>query len=366
MSESKIAQIKLSRVYGDEKNGDDQDRRIVLIIDRCLMSIHLGLEFMYFLLGCWPMMIINVLSILTYFYCQFVIKKGRSHDGIRIMMWEVYFHVLCVVWFMGGGSGFQQWLFGVLCAAFFPYVSPKIQTKHIVSELLFGLLISASYIIITVAGWKMALPAAFAPPTDTQIVFFCANSIIAFSSIMIILKLHSSRMWSKNDELKHMADYDSLTGMYNRLRVQKLLDNEVKNQEGKTFPLCIAIMDIDFFKKVNDTYGHNAGDFVLRELASIMMPSREQGLIIGRWGGEEFLLIAPDGYPYPAFCVTLNALCKMVEEHEFNYNGTVIPLTVSIGACEYAEEMSTEKIIQEADARLYEAKESGRNRVICE
>ncbi|MDZ7818176.1 MAG: GGDEF domain-containing protein [Aliarcobacter sp.] len=122
------------------------------------------------------------------------------------------------------------------------------------------------------------------------------------------------------------------------------------------FPLTLAIVDIDFFKNINDTYGHTIGDIILKEFSNILLKNIRETDYVGRWGGEEFLLIFPQTQDKSAHIIAEN-LRKIIEKYNFSNN---INVTASFGIYECKEQNPT-KCLSKADNALYEAKNSNRN-----
>jgi diguanylate cyclase (GGDEF)-like protein len=365
MAKSEIDKNKIRRVYKDEVSGDFQDMLVVNSIVINFFWIHFVLELCYIGFKNNPMVIINIFSMLTYAVANYFVRKGNVLVAAWICLWEVYVHAVCATVFMGGECGFYQWLFGLFCAIFVPFVSPILQEKERRGSQIYAVLLVLTYIALVVLTWKDVFPKHFHPSEIAQRVIYCINSIIGFFSVMVYTCMYTSRVGRRNEALLKRAEYDQMTGFYNRQRTQRILENEIKAQAERKLPLSVAIMDVDFFKHVNDTYGHLAGDFVLKELSKILKPAIDQGMIVGRWGGEEFILINPEEYPYPSFCMSIGGICRSIEEYDFVFRGQTIPVTVSIGSASYTEGMSLERLLQEADKKLYKAKEGGRNRVVC-
>ncbi len=254
MSMSEVNYDENKRVYGDEIEGDGQDYPIIKTITSNLMYSHIGLEIFYIAFGIIPMAIINIVSILTYVFGKSLLKRGHIRIAAWIILWEVLLHVLCVSFFIGGTCGCQQWLFGTFCTMCVPAFLPILQKKKNYRVMLFAFLLIGVYLYITVFLWWNGYKAPYDLPQTVQMILFCSNTVVGFYSIRFFTKLFTFRMGKKNTELKHIADYDALTGLYNRQRMQRLLDSEIEKQQERVNPLCIAIMDVDFFKNVNDTF----------------------------------------------------------------------------------------------------------------
>ncbi|MBD5451630.1 MAG: diguanylate cyclase [Lachnospiraceae bacterium] len=161
------------------------------------------------------------------------------------------------------------------------------------------------------------------------------------------------------DDIKNLIEKDSLTGLYNRRSCHNRLDAIVQKKERYTIVMC----DIDFFKKVNDTYGHDAGDYVLTEISALIKKGVMDCGFASRWGGEEFLLVYTLGLEDTVGKVA--QLRQSILMHEFDYDGKKMQITMTFGVAEGAQDMHCEKVIQSADEKLYVGKNSGRNRVVA-
>lgn len=156
---------------------------------------------------------------------------------------------------------------------------------------------------------------------------------------------------------------DSLTGLKNRRGFSEYFsDYALRELDEK--PVSLIMCDIDFFKKVNDTYGHNAGDTVLVHVAGILKDSVKDGGIAARWGGEEFVLML-FGYTEPEAAACAEKIRARVEMSVCSFEGKDIPVTMSFGVKGFIKDIPLIQNIEGVDARLYHAKTSGRNRVVA-
>lgn len=158
---------------------------------------------------------------------------------------------------------------------------------------------------------------------------------------------------------------DPLTKLYNRNYLFSYLEEMIPKSKEHGFPISLAVIDVDFFKRINDTYGHLIGDCVLKELSSILFHSFRANDCVARYGGEEFVVVMPFSTLHDA-CKKLEKVREQIKEHVFcRSENRSLKVTVSVGVTEYRDSMSIEEFIKRADENLYEAKRSGRDRVIC-
>jgi len=177
------------------------------------------------------------------------------------------------------------------------------------------------------------------------------------------VKKLQDQLRDRNDELERLSHTDVLTGLGNRLHVEEQLSQRCNTARRYREPLSVALFDIDHFKQVNDTYGHPAGDLVLREFARRLRHELRTDDIACRWGGEEFLIILPR--------TGLDEAKIVAERIRASIAVTPIPagdleiaVTVS-GGCAAGQGSSPDDLVKVADIRLYEAKAAGRNRIVA-
>ncbi|MGH4125027.1 MAG: GGDEF domain-containing protein [Clostridium sp.] len=167
------------------------------------------------------------------------------------------------------------------------------------------------------------------------------------------------------NEMNDAAVRDELTGMYNRRYINERLQSDINDSMLNSKPLCVIMADLDFFKNVNDNYGHIVGDFVLKDFAKILSNSvKSDSDWVARYGGEEFLIVIRGTDGNNSFKV-VEKIRKLVEEKIFEYKDVKIKITASFGTYSItSEKITIEDLINEADKNLYLAKNSGRNKTI--
>jgi diguanylate cyclase (GGDEF)-like protein len=182
---------------------------------------------------------------------------------------------------------------------------------------------------------------------------FCSN---------IALTLEKIRLFN---EIKALSIHDGLTEIYNHAFVVEALADEIERSKRYGSPLSVLLFDIDDFKTVNDTFGHLAGDAVLRTLAELMKGSLRTIDIVGRYGGEEFLAILPETDGLNGYVVA-ERFRERIEQETFAYGHEKIKITISGGVGHYVYGMDVNKLIKAADDNLYRAKREGKNRISYE
>ncbi len=175
-----------------------------------------------------------------------------------------------------------------------------------------------------------------------------------------LLKETQKEIEQKNGELKKLANTDRLTQLFNRAKIDELLQDEIQLNQINPQGFGVCLLDIDFFKKINDTYGHQVGDKVLTKLAKALMNNSRSSDYIGRWGGEEFLIILPKIKEE-----VLEKVAEKIREQAKKLSFEEFPnITISIGATIYKKGDDSTSIIKRVDDALYEAKNSGRDCVV--
>ncbi|PFH82604.1 sensor domain-containing diguanylate cyclase [Bacillus sp. AFS088145] len=179
------------------------------------------------------------------------------------------------------------------------------------------------------------------------------------------LKTLVSELAEDNTELHVLSTKDALTNALNRRGIEKRIQTEILQTKKEKNDLTFILFDIDSFKQINDCYGHSVGDYVLTESAKTVEHSIRASDILGRWGGEEFILILP-GTGYKQAMELAERLRQQIENHPYEVMGNLIPVTVTFGVSVYNEENGVQESIDRADQAMYKGKQNGKNQVIGE
>lgn len=169
----------------------------------------------------------------------------------------------------------------------------------------------------------------------------------------------------RHNLLEHEAGLDHLTGLANRQRIMTLLSNSFSTRQRDNIPLSVIMADLDLFKWVNDTYGHQVGDQVLQAIAARIESAVREKDVIGRYGGEEFIVVLANKTLEQASQIA-ERIRAQVGDTPIKTRNIVIQMTISLGVAEARDSDSVEKLISRADAALYRAKKNGRNTIMRE
>jgi len=198
---------------------------------------------------------------------------------------------------------------------------------------------------------------------ETNPLHYAAPLLTAFAFGVLVTLLLKFYLLLKEKErkLKELALTDELTGLPNRRALMEMLELEIERARRHRRPLSFALLDLDDFKQINDTYGHLVGDRVLRELAFLIRRNLRSTDVVGRFGGEEFMIIMPET-DFNRAVYIMERIRRSTEQTFFDPVGS---LSISIGVTEFREEDTLQTLIARADEHLYTAKREGKNRVVA-
>ncbi|UZE47678.1 GGDEF domain-containing protein [Rhodopseudomonas sp. P2A-2r] len=165
-----------------------------------------------------------------------------------------------------------------------------------------------------------------------------------------------------NRKIEELAELDELTGSFNRRCIMRMLDDEIGRAQRIGVPCCVALIDLDWFKRINDTYGHPTGDEVLRTFAITVYANIRSSDRFGRYGGEEFLLVLPDT-PHETAVQILDRLRALITVLDWSAFSDGMSVTISAGIARLDPDDTADTLLARADRALYAAKKQGRNRI---
>jgi diguanylate cyclase (GGDEF)-like protein len=297
------------------------------------------------------------------FMAPFLLKlTGSIFVAREVFLCAVFFNFTWLTYHLGGiDAPTASWLVtGPVVAMFLGGVATA----------LFWLAMScaAASLIYWLQVSGVAMPVH--PVTDMGLLYLiCDVGLYVVVVVFVLLfELTKTQGFIKLEQalkiINELAIRDELTGSHNRRHLIKLIENEKDRTARLGSLFCLCLLDIDFFKRINDTYGHSAGDTVLREFAVTVQRQIRESDSFGRYGGEEFLLMLPETSIDEAIMLAERVRLS-IEKIDFSEISEDLALTVSIGVAEFRSGESISQTVARADEALYLAKSSGRNRVIC-
>jgi diguanylate cyclase len=177
------------------------------------------------------------------------------------------------------------------------------------------------------------------------------------------LEDETSSLRNRVREQRSEALRDTLTGIFNRLAYDERIDQEFLRWKRFNEPVSVMVWDVDFFKSINDTYGHKAGDKVLVSIAKMLASQIRETDFIARYGGEEFVIVAPGSDAATSLKVA-DKLRQSIEQKGFRHRDAPVPVTISCGIAEFKAGSTPDSVFEAADQALYQAKQEGRNRCV--
>ena len=361
--------MKVLNYFSDLLNRDSSDEGtsnslIVLVryITLIIMLYHFAAGVYVLLRGLTFYGIVLLLSAVIMLTVMALSYKARPHIMLAVMGADIVAATAILTYGFGWRCSFQNMIYVLMMILWYDADTDR-RLKMVFSLLL--------------AGWVCAISAltpfgdSILDPDTTEyeavvfinIVIFsvCLSFVAYFFCTKYIEAEH--KLFLYNKKLKSMAESDPLTRLPNRRCIMSALDEITENYEANGNSVSIAIGDIDFFKKVNDTYGHDCGDYALKELADMFSEFMEGRGFAGRWGGEEFLFVFSAMNGDDAY-VALDSLREKIEARVFGFADVQFKLTMTFGLEEYCKMTGSDDTIKSADNKLYLGKESGRNKVV--
>jgi len=287
-------------------------------------------------------------------------------DKLNILQNFLFFSAIVLFWagwgihLFGWGSGVQHFLVIVLLLLFFNIcISPPWKVLSCVLVLAYR---------IGLYAYARGADPVYQLSDNAGIVFQTTNSTVFFLLVALICILFSSSIQDAerqlrldNEHLNREAGTDPLTGLPNRREMISIIEAFQNTNPEHVF--SVAIADIDYFKKVNDTYGHACGDYTLVKLTDLFKTESKDRFTAARWGGEEFCFFLPDQNLDDAGQI-MNDLSFAVERMPLDFEDNHFNITITIGVEETDFHSSLEQLLDSADEKLYLGKNSGRNRVV--
>lgn len=332
--------------------------------------IHVIYLLIFYNIGCFPMVFYNGISALLYIYYGVTCSQGvRYREFFAFFCIEIPLHAILGTLTLGWDFSFMYLIFGLIPAVYFVIVFiENIQHKILLPTIL-GVFYALLFLVVKIASQNIRPYIVTETSQQYQVFFSYFNTIITYMLLLCYSIIFSfeynyvqAKLTQENKSLGNFASYDTLTGLLNRRSIDSHLDKIYKEHYHDEEAFSVIMCDIDHFKVVNDTYGHDAGDYILKEVASVISEEVRDNDIVGRWGGEEFLIILNTNKA--AAAKLAERVRAAIEEHTFSYRNNSHSITMTFGVSAYHDGNDIPSLIRSADKKLYRGKENGRNQVV--
>ena len=305
----------------------------------------------------------NIISILIFSICALVLIKKDSYIALLVAFIEVSVFSIISVITIGWIYEFQLWLIAV---SIIEIIAPfkKYKKFFYVLAILNAIVYAALYIYVftefnTKKIFNVDVYFCITNVMDTFLLIFFSEKMLKLSNI-----LEKYTIKQEYDKMEQIANIDELTGIANRRKMKDILadNNILVGKEESEF--YIAFADIDDFKNINDTYGHDVGDYVLKYVANFLKTQLGKENIVARWGGEEFLILFASPTTKSKVSEKLEHIRYNLSQNELKHDNNTIKFTMTFGAVSSIDFKNIYDMAKKADELMYVGKNTGKNKVV--
>ena len=311
---------------------------------------------LFVFLKVWPLAATFLAMLLYHFWMHRASQLRRDRqNAVLPWMWVIVFiQSLLSVWVLGAGAGFQYYLLATIPPGF------AVLHRHMSLKLLQAGVIVVFYLACDI--WLNRVQPLY---TLSEAMLSAIRHINIVGTCALLAGMsyaHSLLIKEAGDALRRIASTDELTGLLNRRSFGEIVEREAARSQRVGRPLSLVLGDIDFFKRINDTYGHAAGDYVLQSVSNLLQGAIREYDRVARWGGEEFIILLPDTGLAGARQIAERLREMVAGSHPF-FEGQLIPVSMTLGVAQLSGNENWHAIVARADEALYRGKAAGRNRV---
>ena len=333
----------------------DQMKKLTYWVNTGLMCFVIFMAWAFWYYGVHIMVYQSIPTALCYVGMYWLVRKDKLDVYVLMTYLLITAYMITATLCLGVSAGYLLYCMSLIPLSFYmAYLGDQLHTRKMDPMVTSGILVA----LFLGLAWYVT---RHGPIYEVEPIFLLrcliGNAIGVFCFLIGYTRLITTMVRDSERKLSEMAHKDQLTGLYNRHYMMSRLEALCGQPSQQPWA---AMIDIDDFKAINDTYGHQAGDYVLTGLARIMRegcPACE----IARWGGEEFLIVADGAAQSESM---LESLRQTVSRYAFSFDGTTIPVTITVGVTRYEAGQSLDQWIRAADSKLYQGKGSGKNRVV--
>lgn len=336
----------------------------------CIAGIHAIITAVFAYFGIVPIYVYNIIITLGYLFMGRILVPRNSYVLIYFCsLAEILFHSIFVSILVGWDWGFMIYTVALVPVAYYMTLTIPQMRQKLSLPILSTLLIFLCFVITkTVCNHITPVHAGLASASFVNI-YYCFNVAITFFMLLFFSVLFSveikqmqRQLIQEKENLDIIASHDPLTGLLNRRSMETHLSDVLDTARKTDASFSLILGDIDDFKKINDTYGHSAGDQVLVSVSQTICSQMRENDFACRWGGEEFLLLIHSGEEVGMYVA--ERIRRSIESSVIHTDNQDISITMTFGISGYKPDCSMDKLIQMADQNLYNGKRKGKNRVV--
>lgn len=332
-----------------------------------LFAFHVLLLAFFWVIGSRLMIVISSISVIAYF-CVLLFTKDKPGTFWIVLYSEVTIYTIASTLTLGWNYGFQHYLVAIIPVTYYcGYMTKKLKKRWIINPMAPS--VASAIVYVLLRYWWMVKAYRFSSldPYGMSLVMDSINSIITIGAVILFFTLYHNMTSGREKELSNDAETDQLTGLANRRTMLLAMDKAERMAIKKGQLMAASIIDIDNFKHVNDNYGHDVGDLVLKTLAENIKEIEQTYLNACRWGGEEFVFLCVGGRAYEDLLEQMKALLYKMQNTKIEYApGMTISVTITCGIALAVPGESSTALVKRADEYLYYGKTHGKNQVVTE
>lgn len=360
LDREKIKSFVMDIVNG--KGSIEESFKFGLVIE-ITRGVHILLLIVFACTQILPAFIYNLFIICWYSFAREQVKKERYMLSFYMAYVEIMMNTFVMTDLLGRGSGFPLYNMLIVPLAFYLSYSLVGIWNRFIKPFILASLSFLEFVLMYI--WADKLSGQYEIVGSSVDIFYILNTFIVFASMVcfvsyFVIEINGKRyeLQQQNEELEKLANFDPLTDLRNR----RSMLQKISTCQEKYNDFALILCDIDNFKQINDTYGHECGDAVLCNVAQVIKDNCLEGYFCARWGGEEFLILVPG--IIGAAIITAETIRSQVENITLRYAGIDICCTMTFGVAAYRQGEPIVKTTARADKRLYYGKENGKNCVI--
>lgn len=312
----------------------------------------------------------NVAATLFYIFHGIVTNRKKRYIQILISaLAEVLFHSGMASLMLGWEWGFMTYTIAIVPVAFYlTYTLPNHEEGIVLPTVSF-IVVIVWYYLIDILCRRITPLYDGGYPESMPLVFHYFNTMVTFVMLLVFsvlfaleIRYMKRRMEQENQVLEEIAKFDPLTHLLNRRSMNTYMHEVMERVKEKQETFCLIMADIDNFKRINDTYGHDCGDKVLIAVSNAISCCVRENDYVCRWGGEEILILVQADLE--SACKIAERICCDVASKGVSYKGQAVRFTITMGVSEYQKGTNIRAMIEKADQNLYHGKVNGKNQVV--